>query len=1174
MVDSVGGVSSSSWQPPDQDPNETHGMNQNSDSNAATPPASGDADGSNPASSGTQDDGTSSGTEADASQSAQPTDSGQPDQPTNSTESPQPALPPQSTQLPQSAQSSGTEQHAQSPSTSENHLAVPSPAVAHKPLNQRDDGNLVPPPPNSGRAVDPSSHQTRGEATGSNNDSPPAQSSRPPRQTPQPPEGSDNNAVTLKPPVQHDPWGEPDAPARLARYNALYRPSVANNDARLTILRDGPQGPKISGCVGASNFVMNRASESGHEPQADLYTASDDMTRMYFHGDTASHDSVENFVRTAQQSYQAGNLNIDLPNHERWGSALYYTQPGDSPQATRDRVIESLRQNFAVNREVNPSTGHTSPSVDMASVAFSSQTTSPSGRIGRIGHFISIQRQFTTDDYQRDRYIVYDNNYGAFRYDGFGQMTHALSTYWAGGAGPSESSRSMRSARVSYYGRQPDLSPQTTMNLAQLLNPDATGGAGPQVQAPPTIAPDPTLPPPLSGSMSAGRFLGDLKKRNAGDPAQPVGLYRPSTRSPDEVRQRQGFSLENTTLGHVNLGTHAGDLDSNSTIFDSAGYLGTFRDLSAATDRLSDEQGKATGYVYDVAPSPNMIDVDKSLGGQRNSGEFAAMGRLDWTQVRGWQEVKDGKPGIWQRNPDYRWDVYDRASTAGAQPQLAHYRADDPALGDPVFKPYVSSTTQDGKTQTALTQDPREAASQFYVHAQDRLKFMDSQTANRQNYRGAMQVVPDVARSPEGNAGGIYAYDPSDTSWAYSGPAIRDPKGESQFTYGPDGRFHSATEPTRVLRLNSNGNLFLGNLPDDPVSTNGVFEYTPDHRLRHVEDGKYLSRGGYDDGVIASSSANGSASEWSVTDDHRHPLGPFSAQKPPSYSGNILIDPIDDHEVNHLYVSKVAQPASMQAYVGDSGNDSNNTNVRRFVYGDDGRFHDANDANRTLGVDSQGNLKLGRRPDDPASLNGVFRYENGRLVHAEDNKYLSRGGNQSALYVSADDEGDYSKWAMEDGNGVRVTPPSVTLNDFNMLPPAAAHQLYRFDQDPDAALPAGTNRFVTQVPGATAPTTWDGNESRIADPGKAAAWLDKTHAAWLFQDGYYAVPAGADTLEIRRLDGATVGRLRTDKTTGKAQWTPEQPTPNSAFRVPDAIWDWVKRDEASVNGAAARPPAM
>ena len=990
--------------------------------------------------------------------------------------------------------------------------------------------------------------------------------------------------MTLKPPVQSDPVGLLTSPMKLAIYNGFYQPSSANNNARLIIQTPDAPG-RATGCFGTTQLVMRKVSENTDNPNANLYSASSSMMAAFYR-DRAAHNYIVGEVTRAQMEQHRGRLDIDLPNHERWTNT--YGDPrapfGQRTDVTQS-VIDNLRENFSIYGRTDPTTGApAAPQIDMVSLASRTEISNgPTHSEG--GHIISIQRSIARGDYLQDQYVLYDNNLGAFRYEGFNQLAYALSHSETGSLS-SGATWMPYWARINYYSptRENSGPPPLTLNSLEGRNPEGPGSSGystthdwnnwdlqiepPTTTRQPTIAPDPTLPPPNPGAMLGSHLPGDLKKRDAGDPAQPDTLYRPSILSPDEIRKQGGFSLGNTTLGHVNLGTHAGDLDADSKIFDSAGYLGTFRNSSAAMGRLPGEQGKATGYVYDIAPSPNMVNVDASLGGQRNSGEFAAMGHLDWTQVRGWQQVNDGTPGAWQRNPDYRWDVYDQTSTAGAQPQLAHYRADDPALGDPVFKPYVSSTTQDGKTHTALAQAPDEAARQFYVHANDRLQLMDSQVANRQNYRGAMQVAPDVAPSPEGNSGGIYAYDPSATSWAYSGPAIRNSNAEYQFNYGPDGRFHSTTEPNRVLRLNSNGQLFLGNLPDNANSTNGVFEYTADHRLRHVEDGKYLSRGSYDAPVGLSSSANEEASKWNVTDDHRRLLDPFSAQKPPSYSGSMLIDPTDGHEANHLYVQKPAQPASMQTYVGDSGNDSNNTNVRRFIYGSDGRFHDANNAERTLGVDTSGNLVLGARPADPASLNGVFRYDNGRLIHAEDNKYLTRGGAQSALSVSADDKGDYSKWTMKDDNGARVTPPSVTLNDFNMYPPAAAHKFYRFNQDPDSALPAGTNRFVTQVPGIDTKEVWDGNENDMADPGKASEWLNRTHSAWLFQDGYYAVPAGSDALEIRRLDGATVGRLQRDATTKKVTWKAGPAAPHSTYKVPATIWDWLERDEASVGKAA------
>ncbi len=985
----------------------------------------------------------------------------------------------------------------------------------------------------------------------------------------------DGDGVTLKPPVAADPAGEIADPVSMQQYNALYRPSSENNDARLSTLANHNDQLQIRGCFGMTHFVMRLASEYGHEPQADLYSASAATLEMYHRGGAAGHDHVESEVNRSQAGCDAGYWDIELPNHERW-PANFVRQRGQSAQAVSDQVIDSLRGAFAANGpEAGASAQAPLPAADMASINFEQSATLANGQTAGRAHIISVQRKFASGDYRKDQYVVYDNTYGAFRYNGFDQMARALNDYWRSplmaGVEPS-----MERGFINYYTRRPGYSPEASRTLLASLNPDERGAAaGPSNSSArlTSVPPDPTLPPPVGGL--GVRFTDETKKRAPAEPTQASQLFRPSVQSPEDVRRQGGFSAENTALEHVNLGTHATDLEAQPKIFDSAGYLGTFRDSSSAMSRLPGEHGKLAGYIYDMAPSPNMVNVDASLGGKRNSGEFAAMGRIGWTQIRGWREVKDGKTGAWQRNPDYRWDVYDQTRTAGAQPQLAHYRADDPALGDPAFKSWISkSRGADGKEHVALTQEADNAAAQFYSHAVEREKYIASQTKDHANYRGAIRIAPSVDKGPEGDPGSIYAYDSAPASRAYAGPAVADPNAVHEFRYGEDGRFHSATEPNRVLRVNSDGQLFLGNLPDQPTSRNGVFEYTPDHRLMHVEDGKYLSSNGYDQPVTVRATGTGSESQWTVTDDRRNALKPFSVQSPPSYGGKLLIDPQDGSEHNHLYVSKHDQAESMQTYVGNSGDDSNNTNVRRFVYGEDGRFHDANDAQRTLGVDSDGNLLLGALPANQDSRNGVFRYENGRLIHAEDGKYLTCGGSQSKLTVTDKDYAGYSQWRLYGDNGERVSLPATTLDTFSAYPPEGRSKLIDFVKDPDSALPAGTNRFVTVVPGMVADGKWEGNEDKLKDAGKAAAWLNGRHAAWLFKNGYFGVASGPDALEIRRLDGARVGRLQSDPKTGETKWITESAAPRSAFSVPDAIWDWVKRDEIATEQAGKPKPAM
>ncbi len=969
-----------------------------------------------------------------------------------------------------------------------------------------------------------------------------------------------------------DPAGEFVSALALLQYNALYRPASSNNNARIEFAFQRPDGSMYwSGCVGAARLVMRLASQRDQNDSAHDLMDSSAAIAQTAQTDPSAFRSYMDEVRQTQREHEyEGRDTFELPGRERWG--VHNLVAGQSGLQQADlplRTVQALGAVLSGSKRFARGPGAaTRTTPDMFTLTF--HRPGMNDEHEEFNHIISGQRRFVSDDFRTDEYTIYDNNFGAFRYDNFAQMAGALR---AALSGVGRITTPANSAYIRYYSRTED--PNSSRTLQSLRNNAGNDpGAGPsnpnQGTHSSTVPPDPTLPPPNAGSLLGMRLLDETKKRSAQDYAQPRQLFRPSTFKPEQVRANSGFSTESTALEHVNLGTHASVLEAEPHIFDSSGYLGTFRDQGAALNRLPAQDGKpASGYLYDTAPSPNMVNVDASLGGKRDSGEFAAMGRIDWTQIRGWREVKDGQVGAYQRNPDYRWDVYDQTRTAGTQPQLARYRSDDPALSEPLFKSWVSKTKQDdGSEHVSLTQNANTAAARFYGHATNVLKYMEAQTKDRANYRGAFQIDADVDAGPEGKTGGLYAYNPSSTSWVYSGPAVKYANAVSQFRYGEDGRFHSASEPNRVLRVNSNGDLFLGNLPDEISSRNGVFEYTADHRLKHVEDGKYLTRSGYDKGVTVAPAGSGSASQWTVNDERQQPQGPFSVQRPPSYRGNVMLDPADGASSNHLYVYKMDEPETMQTYIGNSGNDSNNTNVRRFVYGEDGRFHDANDPARTLGVDSNGQVKLGKQPD-PASRNGVFRYDSGRLIHEEDGKYLTRGGNQSALTVTGTDYGAYSRWRMNADNGMQVGLPAVNLNTFDAYPVDARQTLNDFVKDPDSTLPPGTNRFVTTLPGADASDTWEGSEDKRTGADKAARWLADNHAAWLFKDGYYGLASGPQTVEIRRLDGAKVGDLRTDPATGRTQWTTQPASPRSTFAVPDAIWSWVKQDESLDAGASA-----
>src|SRR6202012_3794415 len=119
---------------------------------------------------------------------------------------------------------------------------------------------------------------------------------------------------------------------------------------------------------------------------------------------------------------------------------------------------------------------------------------------------------------------------------------------------------------------------------------------------------------------------------------KPSALYRPSTMTPGEVAAQNGFQCERTALRNVSLDQHDFDVASKPYLIDSAGYLGTFSNERTAIARLRGDV--SDGYIYYVAPTPNMLDVNASLGSRSRVPEhfeIAAMGRIGYTQIRGWR---------------------------------------------------------------------------------------------------------------------------------------------------------------------------------------------------------------------------------------------------------------------------------------------------------------------------------------------------------------------------------------------------------------------------------------------------------------------------------------------------------------------------------------------------------
>lgn len=187
--------------------------------------------------------------------------------------------------------------------------------------------------------------------------------------------------------------------------------------------------------------------------------------------------------------------------------------------------------------------------------------------------------------------------------------------------------------------------------------------------------------------------------------------------------------------------------------------------------------------------------------------------------------------------------------------------------------------------------------------------------------------------------------------------------------------------------------------------------------------------------------------------------------------------------------------------------------------GEDGRLHLANDYRKVLRVGNNGYAYVGSIP--PAnSNNGGLEYDGQHLIHLEDRKYLTVGRSVYTPFVMSYDAGERSAWQLTKPNGKRAVLPPV--NEFTHWGKTGGRlQLYRFEKDPDSALPPTAQQFVYAVPGIGYRGGFLGYASTIgpADVQRAAAWLGSHNAAWLFRDGLYLVAAGPATLEARTLDG-------------------------------------------------------
>ncbi len=406
-------------------------------------------------------------------------------------------------------------------------------------------------------------------------------------------------------------------------------------------------------------------------------------------------------ISDLQQENQQG-FTAEIDGHIRHAGAVNL----DTPQ----RLISDLRAHFARPYVHDDARVRYPNEFAIVNLAFWGRPAGVGINAGASGarqaeaHSIVVQRLHRPSDVDGDHYELYDSNAGVFRYSSFADLSGALTGLYERGYGELGG---VARADTTYYANisTPTAAQNDTLRRPVLpespaadLEFDAVERRLNIIGSPSLTAPRPDLPPPpLTVEPPAYSHIELKRSTDFPMDRKPGGLFRPSTISPEALKEHGGFDSEHTKPRNVNLDLHNFDVASNRRLIDSAGYLGTFRSERTAASRMPGKSGD--GYIYFIAPTPNMIDVKASLGSRTRepeSNEVAAMGWIDYPQIRGWRVVKDGVPGEYVSNPDYRWDVYDQTHMAGPQLQLSRFPVDNDAWDDDRYGSFVSD---DGSKQ-------------------------------------------------------------------------------------------------------------------------------------------------------------------------------------------------------------------------------------------------------------------------------------------------------------------------------------------------------------------------------------------------------------------------------------------------------------------------------------------
>ncbi|KAK1976303.1 heat-labile enterotoxin alpha chain-domain-containing protein [Colletotrichum cereale] len=176
----------------------------------------------------------------------------------------------------------------------------------------------------------------------------------------------------------------------------------------------------------------------------------------------------------------------------------------------------------------------------------------------------------------------------------------------------------------------------------------------------------------------------------------PKFVYRPDTRTPKQIEEAGGFLPQDRSpdadfsiFNHVNAPNNKDAYVSLTT-------------SSLAKEVSANRKDASVLYIYKVKTTPNIYDVDKTLGEynpQTSKGNFAALGGVKWDQIVSWRM---GNGAGWlgsTKNVDYN-KKYNGLKAGGAQPSLAGFPADSEAWNKEPwaqFKPRDHIGKKDGK---------------------------------------------------------------------------------------------------------------------------------------------------------------------------------------------------------------------------------------------------------------------------------------------------------------------------------------------------------------------------------------------------------------------------------------------------------------------------------------------